>query len=134
SILAVTGWPISGLAAPFHHMRDLALGGIDIHDAGDRRFAAAGRDENAAVGRLSARHGIEHGAVEHHALIGHLLDGRAAVLEVGVVAEQTIGGHGACPCDYGFWKGITTPDLRSSQGGTGSPFWRRKSGSKSFDW
>jgi hypothetical protein len=76
-------------------MRDRGLAGIGETDVGDRDGRAGFADERAAVGRLAAGGRIEHGAVEHDAAVR--LDGddrRAAILQIRVLAEQAVGGHG----------------------------------------
>ena len=46
-------------------------------------------------GGLAARGGIEHRAVEHDSAgLGHADHGGTAILEVGILAKQTVGGHG----------------------------------------
>src|SRR4029450_10036739 len=95
----------------------------------------AGRGgEHAAVGGLSAGGGIEHRAIEHDAAsLGQADHGGAAVLEVGILAKQTVGGHGAraTTIEVGYQAlayGILTFVRRSSHSGTGRPFSRRNCG------
>ena len=75
-------------------MRDLGLAGIGVARALDQDRVPGRGGQHAAVGRLSARGRVEHGAVEHDAArVGEADDSGAAFLQIGVFAKQTVGGH-----------------------------------------
>src|SRR5690606_12980143 len=86
----------------------------------------------ASVARLTARSRVKARPVEFEAAIrvdaSH--DGLRS-RQAEVVAEESMGGHWRAQTAS---KGAVIPCRRVSHCGTGSPFERRKSGLKSFDW
>ena len=118
-------------------MRDLGLFAIDVGRARDTNGIAVRASQRAGVAGLPARCGVEDGAIENDATGLRQGDhGGAAILEIGVLAEQTIGGHRLLGCvlrSQAFSYGTSTCERRSSQSGTASRFSRRNCGLNSFD-
>ena len=131
-------------------MGDLAFRGVGIDRVVDRDARAVRRGERAGVAWLTAGIGVEHRAVEHNAaLLGHRGHARLALLQIGVVAEQTFGRHKIFPWrmilsenryplfgvmrSHFYSNGMDISDLRSSHSGTGRFFERRNSRLNSLD-
>src|ERR1700724_1856656 len=75
-------------------MRDLGFFAIDVGRARDTNDTAGRACQRAGVAGLPARCGVEDGAIENDAAgLRQGNHGGAALLEIGILAEKTIGGH-----------------------------------------
>ena len=88
-----------------HGQRVGAAFGAQVHDEGQRaavvgfglagvdhgQHAAVGGAQLAGVARLAAAQWVEHGAVQHYALLGQCHHGGGAAAQVAVIAKQCLG-------------------------------------------
>ena len=76
------------------HVADLvgrpAIGILGLAGVGDRSSRAVGQHQHAAVAGLAAAERIEHGAIEHDAVLADARYDGVAFAQVGVLAEQIL--------------------------------------------